>query len=193
MRRGRSPCRNDQAPKRRDKSTTQKIKDLDAHIDTINTDTNSITMDTLIRQTEPPFTERVMRTRVSSRFKLPTQLRVYEGKTDSMDHLDSYNNLMTLQGYSDESQAEKCLLPLHSSPERWGELERLRQAVQLNYAEVEGASDKVVVMAMMEELRSGSLFDSFSKIIPETQSTLQSKADKYMKQKGWPRPRVEGK
>ncbi|GFZ04978.1 hypothetical protein Acr_17g0005500 [Actinidia rufa] len=39
-----------------------------------------------------------MRTRVSSRFKLATQLKVYEGKTDPMDHLDSYKNLMILQG-----------------------------------------------------------------------------------------------
>ena len=61
-----------------------------------------IIVDALIRQTEPPFTERVMRTKVSSRFKLPTQLGVYEGKTDPMDHLDLYNNLMALQGYSDE-------------------------------------------------------------------------------------------
>ena len=59
-------------------------------------------MDALIRQTEPHFTERVMRVRVSSRFKLPSQLGDYEGKTDHIDHLESYKNLMMLQGYSDE-------------------------------------------------------------------------------------------
>ena len=48
------------------------------------------------------FIERVMRVRVSSRFKLPSHLRVYEKKTDPMDHLDSYKNLMMLQGYLDE-------------------------------------------------------------------------------------------
>ncbi|GFS34096.1 hypothetical protein Acr_00g0032200 [Actinidia rufa] len=46
--------------------------------------------------------------------------------------------------------------------------------------EVEGASAKVVVMAMMEGLCLGPLFDSLSKNIPETQSALQSKADKYI-------------
>ena len=53
-------------------------------------------MDALIQQTKSPITERVMRTRVSSKFKLPSQLRVYEGKTNLMDYLNSYKNLMTL-------------------------------------------------------------------------------------------------
>ncbi|GFY92642.1 hypothetical protein Acr_08g0010380 [Actinidia rufa] len=46
--------------------------------------------------------------------------------------------------------------------------------------EVEDPSDKVVIMAMMEGLRPGTLFDSLSKNIPETLSALQSKADKYI-------------
>ena len=40
----------------------KKIKDIDARIDTINTGVNApVTMDALIRQTEPPFTKRVMK------------------------------------------------------------------------------------------------------------------------------------
>ena len=35
-------------------------------------------------------------------------------------------------------------------------------------------------MAMMEGLRPGSLFNSLSKNVPKTLSTLQSKADKYI-------------
>ncbi|GFZ14615.1 hypothetical protein Acr_24g0008050 [Actinidia rufa] len=46
--------------------------------------------------------------------------------------------------------------------------------------EVEDPSDKVVIMAMMEGLRPGPLFDSLSKNVPETLSALQSKADKYI-------------
>ena len=76
-RRGRSPRRDDQMHKRRDKCTTRKIKDLDARIDAINTSANApVIVDPLIRQTKPPFTDRVMRVMVSSRFKLPSQLRV---------------------------------------------------------------------------------------------------------------------
>ena len=43
-----------------------------------------------------------MRVRVSSRFKFPPQLGVYEGKTNPMNHLDSYKNLVMLQGASNE-------------------------------------------------------------------------------------------
>ena len=56
----------------------------------------------MIRLTEPPSIERVMIVKVLFKFKLPSLLRVYEGKTDHMDHLDSYKNLMILQGYSNE-------------------------------------------------------------------------------------------
>ena len=55
-RRGRSPRRDDQVHKHRDKFISQKFKDLDAQIDVINTGVNApITVDALIRQTEPPF------------------------------------------------------------------------------------------------------------------------------------------
>ncbi|GFZ08216.1 hypothetical protein Acr_20g0000240 [Actinidia rufa] len=101
-RRGRSPHRGNHI-RARDKSTSQKIRDLDARLDAINTGTNApVTVDTLIRQTKPPFTGRVLRARISSKFKLPTQLDIYEGKTDPMDHLDSYKSLMLLQDCSDE-------------------------------------------------------------------------------------------
>ncbi|GFS46237.1 hypothetical protein Acr_00g0100960 [Actinidia rufa] len=42
-----------------------------------------------------------MKVKVSSKFKLSSQLGVYEGKIDPMDHLDSYKNLMMFQGYSE--------------------------------------------------------------------------------------------
>ncbi|XP_057501707.1 thioredoxin H1-like [Actinidia eriantha] len=46
--------------------------------------------------------------------------------------------------------------------------------------EVEDPSDKVVVMAIMEVLRLGPLFDSLLKNVSKILSTLQSKADKYI-------------
>ncbi|XP_057463828.1 uncharacterized protein LOC130753670 [Actinidia eriantha] len=46
--------------------------------------------------------------------------------------------------------------------------------------EVEDSSDKVVIMAMMEGLRPGPLFDSLSKNVFETISALQNKADMYI-------------
>ncbi|GFY97235.1 hypothetical protein Acr_11g0015410 [Actinidia rufa] len=55
-------------------------------------------------------------------------------------------------------------------------VKRFNQAV----LDVEDPSDKVIIMAMMEGLRPGPLFDSLSKNVPETLSALQSKADKYI-------------
>ena len=53
-----------------------------------------------------------MRTRVSSRFK-------YEGMIDPMDHLDSYKNLMTLQGYSDEVMCKAFSVTLKGPVRSW--------------------------------------------------------------------------
>ncbi|GFY99379.1 hypothetical protein Acr_13g0007800 [Actinidia rufa] len=55
-------------------------------------------------------------------------------------------------------------------------VKRFNQAI----LEVEDPSDKIIIMAMMEGLRPGPLFDSLSKNVPETLSILQSKADKYI-------------
>ena len=60
-------------PRHQEKSTTQKIKDLETKIDAINTSANApVIVDALIKQIEPPFTDRVMKVRVSSKFKLLT-------------------------------------------------------------------------------------------------------------------------
>ncbi|XP_057510770.1 uncharacterized protein LOC130793145 [Actinidia eriantha] len=137
-----------------------------------------------------------MKTRVSSRFKLPTQLGIYEGKTYQIDHLDSYKNLMSLQGYINKVMCKAFLATLKGLARTWfkklspetidsfGELSRLFVAnfmscrvrqksvsylftvpqkdgesikeyvKHFNQAvlEAEDASDKVVVMAMMEGL-----------------------------------------
>ncbi|GFZ19866.1 hypothetical protein Acr_28g0005710 [Actinidia rufa] len=160
----------------------------------------------------------------SSKFKLPTQLGIYEGKTDPMDHLDSYKSLMLLQGCSDEVMCKAFSATLKGPARSWfrklspgtidsfGDLSRLFVAnfmscrnrqknashlftvhqketeslkdfvKRFNQAilKVEDPSDKVIIMAMMEGLRPGPLFDSLSKNVHETLSALQSKADKYI-------------
>ncbi|GFS39703.1 hypothetical protein Acr_00g0064520 [Actinidia rufa] len=73
----------------------------------------------LISQIEPLFMDRVMKVKVSSRFKLPSQLRVYKGKTDPIDHLDSYENLMLLQGYSNVVMCKAFSLTLRGPTRSW--------------------------------------------------------------------------
>ncbi|GFY87967.1 hypothetical protein Acr_05g0016060 [Actinidia rufa] len=149
----------------------------------------------LEEQTERLFTRRVIRAKVSSKFKLPSQLEAYKGKIDLMDHLDSYRNLIVLQGYSDEVMCKAFLVTLKGSARTWfrklppriidsfGEISRLFVTNFMTcraVLEVEGANNKVIVMAMMEGLRPGPLLDSLSRNVPETQSALQSKANKYI-------------
>ncbi|GFY89059.1 hypothetical protein Acr_06g0009990 [Actinidia rufa] len=168
--------------------------------------------------------KRVLRARISSKFKLPAQLGIYEGKTDPMNHLNSYKSLMSLQSCSDEIMCKAFSTTLKGPARSWirklspgtidsfadlsrlfvanfmscknrqknashlftvhqKETESLKDFVKrFNQAilEVKDPSDKVIIMAMMEGLRLGPLFDSLSKNIPETLSTLQSKADKYI-------------
>ncbi|GFS39231.1 hypothetical protein Acr_00g0061810 [Actinidia rufa] len=57
-----------------------------------------------------------------------------------------------------------------------GVCERFNQAI----LEVEDPSDKVVIMALMEGLRPGLLFNSLSKNVLEPLSVLPNKADKYI-------------
>ncbi|GFY95383.1 hypothetical protein Acr_10g0007680 [Actinidia rufa] len=150
-----------------------------------------VTVDTLVRQTEPPFTERILRARVSSRFKLPTQLGGYLGKIDPMDHLDSYKSLMLLQGCSDEmmckafsatlkGSVEEYFRPLYHPLEGNRAPEGLCEIFNQALLEVKDPSDKMVIMAIMEGLCPGPLFDSLYKNVLETLSALQNKADKYI-------------
>ncbi|GFS38857.1 hypothetical protein Acr_00g0059860 [Actinidia rufa] len=69
-------------------------------------------------------------------------------------------------------QAEKCIPPFYSSPKRKESLKYYVKRFNQVVLEVEGDSDKVVFMAMMEGLRPGPLFDSLSKNTPDTQLAL---------------------
>ncbi|GFS44223.1 hypothetical protein Acr_00g0089230 [Actinidia rufa] len=151
-RRGRSPHRGNHI-RARDKSTSQKIRDLDARLDAINTGTNApVTVDTLIRQTEPPFTGEILRARSTLR----------------------------RQFHELQKPTEECFSPIHRHQKETESLKDFVKRFNQAILEIEDPSDKVIIMAMMEGLRPGPLFDSLSKNVPETLSALQSKADKYI-------------
>ncbi|GFS41410.1 hypothetical protein Acr_00g0074120 [Actinidia rufa] len=171
------------------KLSTRRARKLEEGEDHLSKMTElTVTLDALIRQIEPPFTERVMRVRVSSKFKLPSQLGMYEGKTDPVDHLESYKNLMMLQEYSDEMMCKAFLEPLKGPVFKQKNASHLfaihqdRKSLKdyvrhFNQAilEVKDPSNKVVVMAMMKGLCPGSLFYSLSQSVPKTLSALQIK------------------
>ena len=58
------------------------------------------TMDTLVQQTESPFTAEVLRYPLPAKFKTP-QVESFDGIKDPVDHLNTYKNQMELHGYQD--------------------------------------------------------------------------------------------
>ena len=73
-----------------------------------------------------------------------------------------------LQIHKLQDQTEERLPSFYNTPERWGKLENYVRRFNSAILEVEYPSDNVEIMAMMEGLRLGPLFDSLSKSFPET-------------------------
>ena len=57
-------------------------------------------MDTLVQQTESPFTVKVLHYPLLAKFRMP-QAETFDGAKDSVDHLNTYKNQMELHGYQD--------------------------------------------------------------------------------------------
>ena len=58
------------------------------------------TMDTLVQQTESPFTAEVLYFPLPMKFRMP-QVETFDGIKDPVDHLNTYKNQMELHGYQD--------------------------------------------------------------------------------------------
>ena len=60
----------------------------------------SDSMDTLVQQTEFPFTVEVLHFPFPAKFRMP-QIEAFDGTKDPVDHLNTYKNQMELHGYQD--------------------------------------------------------------------------------------------
>ena len=58
------------------------------------------TMETLVQQTESPFTAEVLHYPLPEKFRMP-QVETFDGVKDLVDHLNTYKNQMELHGYQD--------------------------------------------------------------------------------------------
>ena len=58
------------------------------------------TMDTLVQQTESPFTAEVLHYPLPAKFRMP-QVETFDGVKDPVDYLNTYKNQMELHGYQD--------------------------------------------------------------------------------------------
>ena len=57
-------------------------------------------MDTLVQQTESPFTTEVLHFPLLAKFRM-LQIEAFDGAKDPVDHLNTYKNQMELHGYQD--------------------------------------------------------------------------------------------
>ena len=75
-------------------------------------------MDTLVQQTESPFTAEVLHFPLPFKFKIP-QIEEFDGAKDPVDHLNTYNNQMELHGYQDPVRCRAFAIMLKGPALAW--------------------------------------------------------------------------
>ena len=76
------------------------------------------TMDTLVQQTEPPFTAEVLHFPLPAKFRMP-QIESFDGTKDPIDHINIYKNQMELHGYQDPVRCRAFAITLQGSALAW--------------------------------------------------------------------------
>ena len=75
-------------------------------------------MDTLVQQTESPFTAEVLHFPLPAKFRMP-QIEVFDGARDPVDHLNTYKNQMELHGYQDPIRCRAFAIKLKGPALAW--------------------------------------------------------------------------
>ena len=76
------------------------------------------TMDTLVQQTESPFTVEVLQFPLPAKFRMP-QVEAFDGVKDPVDHLNTYKNQMELHGYQDLVRCRAFAITLKGQALAW--------------------------------------------------------------------------
>ena len=76
------------------------------------------TMDTLVQQTESPFTTEVLHFPLPTKFRMP-QVEAFDGVKDPVDHLNTYKNQMELHGYQDPVRCRAFAITLKGPALAW--------------------------------------------------------------------------
>ena len=76
------------------------------------------TMDTLVQQTESPFTAEVLHFPLPAKFRMP-QVEAFDGTRDPVDHLNTYKNQMELHGYQDHVRCRVFAITLKGPALAW--------------------------------------------------------------------------
>ena len=75
-------------------------------------------MDTLVQQTESPFTAEVLHFPLPAKFRMP-QIEEFDGAKDLVDHLNTYKNQMELHGYQDPVRCRAFAITLKGPALAW--------------------------------------------------------------------------
>ena len=75
-------------------------------------------MDTLVQQTESPFTTEVLHFPLPPKFRMP-QIEAFDGANDPVDHLNTYKNQMKLHGYQDPIRCRSLAIKLKGPALAW--------------------------------------------------------------------------
>ena len=75
-------------------------------------------MDTLVQQTESPFTAEVLHYPLLAKFRMP-QIKAFDGTKDPVDHLNTYKNQMELHGYQDPVRCRAFVITLKGPALAW--------------------------------------------------------------------------
>ena len=76
------------------------------------------TMDSLVQQTESPFTAKVLHFPLPAKFRMP-QVEAFDGVKDPVDHLNTYKNQMELHGYQDPVRCRAFAITLKGPSLAW--------------------------------------------------------------------------
>ena len=90
-------------------------------------------MDTLVKQTESPFTAEVLHFPLLEKFKMP-QIETFDGAKDPVDHLNTYKNQMELHGYQNPVRCRAFAITLKGPTLAW--LNRLPPSLVSSFREL---------------------------------------------------------
>ena len=76
------------------------------------------TMDTLVQQTESPFTAEMLHYPLPAKFRMP-QVETFDGVKDPVKHLNTYKNQMELHGYQDPVRCRAFAITLKGPALAW--------------------------------------------------------------------------
>ena len=89
-----------------------------SHIKEVVKGRASDSMDTLVQQTESPFTVEVVHFPLPAKFRMP-QIEAFDGVKDPIDHLNTYKNQMELHGYQDPMRCKAFAIMLKGPTLAW--------------------------------------------------------------------------